>query len=102
MIIWIFWNTYIFFVTVITLSIGTWENILDPERMPQNAAYDHGLQCLSLSLAGFCHTEKVVKKSKRKVQREPQLQTAAHPRQKEEEETGKTKQAQIEQRYKKH
>ena len=43
-----------------------------------------------------------VKKGKRKVQGVPQSQTAALPRQKEEEETDKSKQAQIEQTYKKH
>ena len=42
------------------------------------------------------------KKGKRKVQRVPQLQTAALPRHQEEEETDKTKQAQIEQTYEKH
>ena len=35
------------------------------------------------------------KKGKRKVQGVPQSQAAAHPRHKEEEETDKTKQAQI-------
>ena len=42
------------------------------------------------------------KKGKRKVQGVPQSQTAALPRHQEEEETDKTKQAQIEQTYKKH
>ena len=42
------------------------------------------------------------KKSKRKVQGVPQLQTATLPRHQEEEETDKTKQAQIEQTYEKH
>ena len=45
------------------------------------------------------------KKSKRKVQGVPQSQTAALPRhqkEQEEEETDKTKQAQIEQTYEKH
>ena len=41
------------------------------------------------------------RKSKRKVQGVPQSQTAA-PRHQEEEETDKTKQAQIEQTYEKH
>ena len=41
-------------------------------------------------------------KGKRKVQGVPQSQTAALPRHQEEEETNKTKQAQIEQTYKKH
>ena len=44
----------------------------------------------------------IVKKGKRKVQGVPQSQTAAHPRHQEEEETDKTKQAQIEQTYEKH
>ena len=42
------------------------------------------------------------KKGKRKVQGVPQSQTAALPRHKKEEETDKTKQAQIEQMYEKH
>ena len=42
------------------------------------------------------------KKSKRKVQGVPQSQTAALPRPQEEEETDKSKQAQIEQTYEKH
>ena len=44
----------------------------------------------------------VQKKGKRKVQGGLQSQTAALPRHQEEEETDKTKQAQIEQTYKKH
>ena len=43
----------------------------------------------------------MIKKGKRKVQGVPQLQAAALPRHKEEEETDKTKQAQIEQKYEK-
>ena len=39
---------------------------------------------------------------KRKVQGAPQTQTAALPRHQEEEETNKSKQAQIEQTYEKH
>ena len=42
------------------------------------------------------------KKGTRKVQEVPQLQAADHPRHKEEEETDKTKQAQIKQTYEKH
>ena len=42
------------------------------------------------------------KKGKRKVQGVPQSQTAALPRNQEEKETDKTKQAQIEQTYEKH
>ena len=45
---------------------------------------------------------KVVKKGKRKVQGMPQSQTAVLPRHQEEEETYKTKQAQIEQTYETH
>ena len=45
---------------------------------------------------------KIVKKGKRKVQGVPQSQTAALPRHQEEEETDKSKQAQIEQTYEKH
>ena len=41
-------------------------------------------------------------KSKRKVKGVPQSQTAALPRHQDEEETDKTKQAQIEQTYEKH
>ena len=43
-----------------------------------------------------------IKKGNRKVQGVPQLQTAALPRPQEEEETDKSKQAQIEQTYEKH
>ena len=42
------------------------------------------------------------KKGKRKVQGVPQSQIAALPRHQEEEETDKSKQAQIEQTYEKH
>ena len=44
----------------------------------------------------------VSKKGKRKIQGVPRLQTAALPRHQDEEETDKTKQAQIEQPYEKH
>ena len=44
----------------------------------------------------------IQKKGKRKVQEVPQLHTAALPRHQEEEETDKSKQAQIEQTYEKH
>ena len=43
-----------------------------------------------------------LKKGKRKLQGVPQSQTAALPRHQEEEETDKSKQAQIEQTYEKH
>ena len=42
------------------------------------------------------------KKLRKKIQEEPQSQTAALPRHQEEEETDKTKQTQIEQTYEKH
>ena len=42
------------------------------------------------------------KKGKMKIRGVPQLQTAALPRHQDEEETDKTKQAQIEQTYEKH
>ena len=45
---------------------------------------------------------KLSKKGKKKVQCVPQSQTAALPRHQEEEETDKTRQAQIEQTYEKH
>ena len=44
----------------------------------------------------------IKKKGKRKVQGVPQLQAEAFPKHQEEEETDKTKQAQIEQMYEKH
>ena len=44
----------------------------------------------------------LVKNGKKKVQKVPQSQAAALPRHHEEEETDKTKQAQIEQTYEKH
>ena len=43
----------------------------------------------------------ITKNGKRKVQGVPQLQAAGHPRHQEDEETDKTKQAQIEQTYEK-
>ena len=48
------------------------------------------------------HFIAILKKGKRKVQGMPQSQFAALPRHQEEEETDKTKQAQIEQTYEKH
>ena len=50
----------------------------------------------------FLIYKKKKKKGKRKVQRVPQLQTAALPRPQEEEKTDKSKQAQIDQTYEKH
>ena len=60
-------------------------------------------QCLKTS-DNFCdmHVYIYKKKDKRKIQGVPQSQTAAFPRHQEEEETDKTKQAQIEQTYEKH
>ena len=46
--------------------------------------------------------DSITKKGKRKVQGVPQSQNAALPRPQEEEETNKSKQAQIEQTYEKH
>ena len=68
--------------------------------------------CLS-NIIGFClifwekkkkidFDEILQKKGKRKVQEVPQSKTAALPRHQEEEETDKSKQAQIEQTYEKH
>ena len=54
------------------------------------------------SSAGLQTTEGSQKKGKRKVQGVPQSQIAALPRHQEEEETDKSKQAQIEQVYEKH
>ena len=54
---------------------------------------------------GLLHHDKTLsqaKKGKRKVQGVPQSQTAALPRHQEEEETNKSKQAQIIQTYEKH
>ena len=48
------------------------------------------------------HRRCLLKKGKRKVQGVPQSQTAALPRYQEEEETDKSKPAQIEQTYEKH
>ena len=59
-------------------------------------------KALGLNL-GIKHQRlKVYKKGKRKVKGVPQSQAAVLPRHQEEEETDKTKQAQIEQTYEKH
>ena len=50
----------------------------------------------------YIKTSSPLKKGKRKVQGVPQSQTEALPRTQEEEETDKSKQAQIEQTYEKH
>ena len=55
-----------------------------------------------MSLRLFFALQRYKKKGKRKVQGVPQSQTAALPRPQEEEETDKSKQAQIEQTYEKH
>ena len=52
-------------------------------------------------MKNYCVSNKK-KKGKRKVQGVPQSQTAAFPRHQEEEETNKSKQAQIGQTYEKH
>ena len=57
---------------------------------------------MSLALNNWALIAHQYKKGKRKVQGVPQSQTAALPRHQEEEETDTTKQAQIEQTYKKH
>ena len=57
---------------------------------------------LPLALALAAALTKNVKKGKRKIQGVPQSQTAALPRHQEEEETDKSKQAQINQTYEKH
>ena len=56
----------------------------------------------SLTLPQDPQITNISRKGKRKVQGVPQSQAAAHPRHEEEEETDKTKQAQIEQTYEKH
>ena len=82
-----------------------------------NSADPYQANCLDLhclqrqGISGFSRTRVKMsrflistrnKKGKRKVQGMPQSQAAAHPRHKEEEETDKTKHAQIKQRYEKH
>ena len=56
----------------------------------------------SIYLNGRVFVRRLQKRGKRKVQGVPQSQTAALPRPQEEEETDKSKQAQIEQTYEKH
>ena len=58
------------------------------------------IQIHTIEKDSFGNTEQ--KKGKRKVQGVPQLQAAAHRRHQEEEDTDKTKQAQIEPTYEKH
>ena len=58
--------------------------------------------CTILSINDEVPKKKKKKKGKRKVQGVPQSKTAAIPRHQEEEETDRTKQAQIEQTYEKH
>ena len=57
---------------------------------------------MSLAFTIALPSTNIQKQSKRKVQGVPQSQTAALPRHQEEEETDKSKQAQIEQTYEKH
>ena len=61
-------------------------------------------ECFTLAIRQIASTEIAIlwKTGKRKVQGVPQSQAAALPRHQEEEETDKTKQAQIEQTYEKH
>ena len=59
-------------------------------------------QCPSCVVRHAVSTIALKKKGKRKAQGVPQSQTAALPRPQEEEETDKSKQAQIEQTYEKH
>ena len=54
------------------------------------------------TMAAICDLRSEQNKGQRKVQGVPQSQTAALPRHQEEEETDKSKQAQIEQTYEKH
>ena len=54
------------------------------------------------SLQAYIFLNLYTKKGKRKIQGVPQSQTAALPRHQEEEETDKSKQAQIDQTYEKH
>ena len=58
--------------------------------------------CKLMILVACAKLISVRKKGKRKVHGVPQSQTADIPRHQEEEETDKTKQAQIEQTYEKH
>ena len=60
------------------------------------------LRCATHEKGPFAVCRQSKKKGKRKVQGVPQSQTAALPRHQEEEETDKSKQAQIEQTYEKH
>ena len=64
--------------------------------------YDHrqSLRCIKVYEPERCPATYIMQKSKRKVQGVPQSQTAALPRHQEEEETDKSKQAQIDQHTK--
>ena len=66
------------------------------------STFCNGLIALVLVDAVLDMEQQVYPLKKRKVQGVPQSQTAALPRHQEEEETDKTKQAQIEQTYEKH
>ena len=69
--------------------------------MPFFGYFMHIRTCILLYILA-ANSHEMSKKGKRKVQGVPQSQTTAHPRHQEEEETDKTKQAQIEQTYEKH
>ena len=69
---------------------------LDAKKLQRENNYTDNSQNPRISL------KRENKKGKRKVQGVPQSQTAALPRPQEEEETDKSKQAQIEQTYEKH
>ena len=56
----------------------------------------------SPAFASHHRNVRISKKGKRQIQGVPQSQAAALPRHQEEEETDKTKQAQVEQTYEKH
>ena len=60
------------------------------------------MRTIVLAVPQIYRLSALCQKGKRKVQGVPQSQTAAHPQHEEEEETDKTKQAQIEQTYEKH
>ena len=70
-------------------------------RPPKEVIYHqcHRLRTVSSKIV---NPWELKQKGKRKVQGVPQSQTAALPRHQEEEETDKSKQAQIEQAYEKH
>ena len=72
----------------------------DTQRKRQTVEFH--LMSFNTMIKTFHRIEKNIKKGKRKVQGVPQSQNAALPSAQEEEETDKSKQAQIEQTYEKH